>query len=98
MSNDNKCNTQHWDDLSPVELHFLIEKEQAFILHLKVTQDELLESLGKHQPPQNGSSTSQSNASRNWIMLSNKQSRETHNTSQNSLTASSIKPPTSPTS
>ncbi|KAL6051015.1 hypothetical protein QOT17_019478 [Balamuthia mandrillaris] len=31
------------------ELRLLIEKEQASIQYLKVTQDELLESLGKHQ-------------------------------------------------
>ncbi|KAL6052041.1 hypothetical protein QOT17_018828 [Balamuthia mandrillaris] len=49
MSNDHKCNAQCWDDLSPAELHLLIKKEQASILHLKVTWDELLESLGKHQ-------------------------------------------------
>ncbi|KAL6047169.1 hypothetical protein QOT17_021791 [Balamuthia mandrillaris] len=49
MSDDDKHSTQHWDDLSPVELPLLIEKEQASIQHLKVTQDDLLESLGKHQ-------------------------------------------------
>ncbi|KAL6044288.1 hypothetical protein QOT17_005377 [Balamuthia mandrillaris] len=50
MSDDDKCDTQRWDDLSPAELCLLIEKEQASILHLKVTQDEPLNSLGKHQP------------------------------------------------
>ncbi|KAL6042080.1 hypothetical protein QOT17_024616 [Balamuthia mandrillaris] len=50
MSDDDKCDAQRWDDLSPAELRLLIEKEQASIIHLKVTRDELLESLGKHQP------------------------------------------------
>ncbi|KAL6058821.1 hypothetical protein QOT17_014618 [Balamuthia mandrillaris] len=49
MSDDDKCNAQCWDDLSPAELRLLIEKEQASIQHLKVTRNELLESLGKHQ-------------------------------------------------
>ncbi|KAL6047893.1 Chromo domain-containing protein [Balamuthia mandrillaris] len=49
MSDDNKRSTQHWDDLSPAELRLLIKKEQASIQHLKVTGDELLESLHNHQ-------------------------------------------------
>ncbi|KAL6058827.1 hypothetical protein QOT17_014623 [Balamuthia mandrillaris] len=46
---------------------------------------------------QNKSSTLQSNITKKWIMLSSKQSKETHNTSSNGLTASSNKLPTSST-
>ncbi|KAL6050250.1 hypothetical protein QOT17_019924 [Balamuthia mandrillaris] len=42
MRDDNKCNAQHWDDLSPAELRLLIKKEQASIQHLKtVHEDEI---------------------------------------------------------
>ncbi|KAL6058455.1 hypothetical protein QOT17_014850 [Balamuthia mandrillaris] len=49
MSNNDKHGAQCWDDLSPAELCLLIEKEPASIKYLKVTQNKLLKSLGKHQ-------------------------------------------------
>ncbi|KAL6066923.1 hypothetical protein QOT17_009284 [Balamuthia mandrillaris] len=64
MSNNNELSAQCWDRSSPVELHLLIEKEQASIQLLTASWDKLLKSLYIHQTINEDKIFSQSTATK----------------------------------